>query len=167
MFGMMEAMLSFLRRQIGLRTDAADPAGSLHAKTSGIWQTAGRASLKAIGSDTLQFSADTERSTTSNTSTKLKEIIVAVGGVVRVSFDLKHSTGSSTFSYAQIYRNGVPWGTQRQTDSTSYITYTEDIYVNKGDLIQLYAWGDTCWVRNFRIKWSDSFEPYLGMVVQN
>ena len=32
MFGMMEAMLSFLRRQIGLRTDTADPAGSLHAK---------------------------------------------------------------------------------------------------------------------------------------
>lgn len=32
MFGMMEAMLSFLRRQIGLRSDAADPAGSLHAK---------------------------------------------------------------------------------------------------------------------------------------
>ena len=34
MFGMMEAMLSFLRRQVGLRTDAADQAGSLHAKVS-------------------------------------------------------------------------------------------------------------------------------------
>lgn len=31
-FGMMEAMLSLLRRQIGLRTDSADAAGSLHAK---------------------------------------------------------------------------------------------------------------------------------------
>ena len=36
MFGMMEAMLSFLRRQVGLRTDAADPAGSLHAKVKDI-----------------------------------------------------------------------------------------------------------------------------------
>lgn len=32
MFGIMEAMLSFLRRQVGLRTDAASSTGSLHAK---------------------------------------------------------------------------------------------------------------------------------------
>ena len=32
MFGIMEAMLSFLRRQVGLRSDVADGAGSLHAK---------------------------------------------------------------------------------------------------------------------------------------
>ena len=31
-FGMIEALLSFMRRQVGLRTDTADPAGSLHAK---------------------------------------------------------------------------------------------------------------------------------------
>lgn len=32
MFGMMEAMLGFVRRQIGLRDDAASATGSLHAK---------------------------------------------------------------------------------------------------------------------------------------
>jgi hypothetical protein len=32
MFGMMEALLSFIRRQVGLRTDAASSTGSLHAK---------------------------------------------------------------------------------------------------------------------------------------
>ena len=36
MFGMMEAMLSFLRRQVGLRTDAADANGSLHAKVGDL-----------------------------------------------------------------------------------------------------------------------------------
>jgi len=36
MFGMMEALLSFLRRQVGLRTDAANAAGSLHAKVTDI-----------------------------------------------------------------------------------------------------------------------------------
>lgn len=36
MFGMVEAMLSFLRRQVGLRNDVADSAGSLHAKTVDI-----------------------------------------------------------------------------------------------------------------------------------
>lgn len=35
-FGFWEAVLSFLTRQIGLRTDAADPAGSLHAKVADI-----------------------------------------------------------------------------------------------------------------------------------
>lgn len=35
-FGFWEAILSFLTRQIGLRTDAADAAGSLHAKTADI-----------------------------------------------------------------------------------------------------------------------------------
>ena len=36
MFGLNEAMLSFLRRQVGLRTDSADAAGSLHAKIGGL-----------------------------------------------------------------------------------------------------------------------------------
>jgi len=38
-FGFWEAILSFLTRQIGLRTDAADPAGSLHAKVRYINDT--------------------------------------------------------------------------------------------------------------------------------
>jgi len=36
MFGMMEAMLSFLRRQVGLRTDSASATGSAHAKLAYI-----------------------------------------------------------------------------------------------------------------------------------
>lgn len=36
MFGFNEAMLSFLRGQVGLRTDSADPDGSLHAKVKDI-----------------------------------------------------------------------------------------------------------------------------------
>jgi len=31
-FGLNEALISFIRRQVGLRTDSADPDGSLHAK---------------------------------------------------------------------------------------------------------------------------------------
>jgi hypothetical protein len=38
-FGMMEAMLSFLRRQIGLRTDSASTSGSLHAKVANLINT--------------------------------------------------------------------------------------------------------------------------------
>ncbi len=36
MFGMMEAVLSFIRRQVGLRTDGASASGSLHAKANAI-----------------------------------------------------------------------------------------------------------------------------------
>lgn len=36
MFGMMEALLSFLRRQVGLRTDVASATGSLHAKVKDV-----------------------------------------------------------------------------------------------------------------------------------
>lgn len=43
MFGMMEAMLSFLRRQVGLRTDTASATGSLHAKTADVKESLGAA----------------------------------------------------------------------------------------------------------------------------
>lgn len=36
MFGVMEALLSFIRRQVGLRTDAGDANGSLHGKVKKI-----------------------------------------------------------------------------------------------------------------------------------
>jgi len=36
MFGIMEALLSFIRRQVGLRTDAASSTGSLHAKVADL-----------------------------------------------------------------------------------------------------------------------------------
>lgn len=36
MFGIMEALMSFIRRQVGLRTDAADAGGSLHGKIGNI-----------------------------------------------------------------------------------------------------------------------------------
>ena len=36
MFGLNEALMSFIRRQVGLRTDIANPDGSLHAKARDI-----------------------------------------------------------------------------------------------------------------------------------
>ena len=36
MFGLPEALMSFIRRQVGLRTDAADASGSVHAKLTHI-----------------------------------------------------------------------------------------------------------------------------------
>jgi hypothetical protein len=43
--------------------------------------------------------------------------------------------------YARIYKNGVAHGTERSTGSTTGATWTEDITVAAGDLIQLYLKG--------------------------
>jgi hypothetical protein len=53
MFGMAEALLSFLRRQVGLRTDAASDTGSLHAKVKTANDRIGAANPSAAGTDTL------------------------------------------------------------------------------------------------------------------
>jgi hypothetical protein len=41
MFGLPEALMSFIRRQVGLRTDTADATGSLHAKIADLKEFAG------------------------------------------------------------------------------------------------------------------------------
>lgn len=52
-FGMMEALLSFMRRQVGLRTDAASASGSLHAKVAEELARMGTKNPTAGGTDTL------------------------------------------------------------------------------------------------------------------
>jgi len=151
-YDFLEPVLNFVRRQVGLRTDSASETGSLHAKLNN-----GVKILKLVASDVLQFSADTERTTTSDTYTKLKEIKVDWQGRIRVSFDL-HSTTTLYAAVALIYINGVAVGTNRTTGSLTYVTFTEDIDVQEGDFVQLYARRGnstvTAYVRNFRTYWS-------------
>jgi hypothetical protein len=102
--------------------------------------------------------SNTERTTVELSYTKLKEIVVGAGGVLRIAFDLKTNGGGS--AVARIYRNGVAVGTE-QTDSTgSYVTQTEDIAGwQPGDLCQLYAktsGGTTADVCNFKLSASTS-----------
>lgn len=75
-----------------------------------------------------------------STYAKVKEISVGKGGVVTVSFRLAASlSGSSSFAaVGRIYVNGVAIGTERTTTSASFVTYTENITINAGDLVQLY-----------------------------
>lgn len=109
-------------------------------------------SVTLVAGTTLLCSADTERYSESQTYTKLKEIVISTGsGVITVSFDLKGSGGDN--AYGRIYRNGVAVGTERQRQSTAYETFSENISVANGDLIQLYFkaayYG---YVMNFRIS---------------
>ncbi len=110
-------------------------------------------------STTLLKSNDTEESTSNTDWTLIKEIRVPIGlsttSTFSVYFEGKRIAG--TYAYFQIYRNGVPVGTERYTTSTTYVSWTEDINgVKPGDFLQIYGYatvaGYSVWVRNFRIR---------------
>lgn len=158
--------MSFIRRQVGLRTDSANVSGSLHAKVSEFRNFAGAyLALKgSIASDTLRTSADTERSHTGPGIEIVKSIRVFVRGTIRVSFELR-SASSEFPAQGRIYKNGDPHGSVRHTTSLSYVTFTEDIEVTEGDYVQLAIGGipTTSFCRNFRIYYD--YRTYDNVVI--
>lgn len=116
-----------------------------------IWFTA---------SNTLQASADTERSEANTVAYQLKKAITLwyypLWWTIRVKFDLKTSNWSN-FARGKVYKNWSPIWTERTNNTTNYITYSEDFTITgTNDSIQLYAYQDSwSWsvamVRNFRI----------------
>lgn len=104
------------------------------------------------GSGLLAAYSDSESSTSSLSTVKLKEIEVGKSGSLTISFELKGDAGQQN---AAIYKNGSQVGTLRSNTSTTYIYYIENISGwQEGDLCQLYGDKDTSgtmFVRNFRI----------------
>jgi hypothetical protein len=97
-----------------------------------------------VGSTTIA-SATTLEPTQSATPVLLKEIKISSSGsgTVDVQFDLKTQSDSAS---ARIYKNGVAFGTERTTTSTSFVTYNEYLNVSPNDLIQIYVWGTGSYV---------------------
>jgi len=105
-------------------------------------------------SDTLLASADTERTSTSLTYEKKKEISCEGDGTYRVKFSLKCL--ESQWVYGRIYRNGVAVGIEQGSVSNTYEEKSEDIAGWKiGDRIELYlkrsAAATTAYCSNFRV----------------
>jgi len=175
MFGLGEAMLGFLRRQVGLRTDTADANGSLHAKTTGIFNDAvaiknsvnsGVLSKQCVPSNNQKFIDTSVRSHNSVSVAKIYEILIMVSGGVKVSFAMRSGSASCT-AYGQIYINGVPVGVERSTAIQSYTTFTENIMVSAGDRLQL--WGKasisaSIYFKDFEVLF-DVVEPGLIQVL--
>ena len=160
----MEAMLSFLRRQVGLRTDAADATGSLHAKLAHM--TATLPGRLAYVSNTLQISADTERSVTDVSSyTLMKEVQVNVPGYIRLSWEGNRSSYLTDNRFAICVNNVVVIGDILPGEkSPSFTTHTYDIPVRAGDVIGLLGKTDdnnTVTVRNFRIYYDVGNSPVV------
>jgi hypothetical protein len=135
---------------VATQTDLTDGGSTiLHTHTT----------IKAVASDTLKQSADTERSTTSNSYVGVKDILIdniqAGLSSIRIKFDLKNG-GSSYNAYGRVYINGVDVGTERSTNSTTYVTFSEDFSVKNGDRIYLFikeqtASPNTAYAKNFRL----------------
>lgn len=71
---------------------------------------------------------------------KIGEIQVKRGGTVRVSFNMSVDH-SAWRAYGRVYVNGVAVGSERSTSSVTSSAFTENITVEAGDLVQLYAKG--------------------------
>lgn len=76
-------------------------------------------------------------STVATTYTVMVQRRVYATGTVRVIWSLQSGDGTNTV-YGRIYKNGTAVGTERSTTSGTAVTYTDDISVSSGDVLQLY-----------------------------
>jgi len=72
-FGMMEALLSFFLRQVGLRTDAASATGSAHAKLAYIAANTG---IKSIQRGVINLGTSATSATATITSVNTSKAMV-------------------------------------------------------------------------------------------
>lgn len=126
--------------------------------------------FEIVASDALQTSADTEQIISETSYTKLKEIKYNdLTGTIRIKFDIRDNAGNGTV-YAKIYKNGVAVGSERSDGSGSYQTFSEDIAVVSGDLIQVYCRDDGVhygYVRNFRIYYTKAVKAVANTINTN
>lgn len=118
-------------------------------------------------SDTLNISADTERSTASSTYTKLKEITIWFPGTIRIKYDLKRAFSTV---YGRVYVNDLAVGGELYPDAVgSYETESvSSLQVSPGDKVSLYckaSGGDTCYTRYFRIYFDKTSLTADGTVI--
>lgn len=118
-----------------------------------------------IASDELRLSSDTELNASNTGYLICKEIGVNMAGIWRIKFSLKASSGDE--AYGKIYKNGVALGTERENTTTAWVEYSEDLWFDVGDLVQLYTKaknvGDVWYAKNFRLY--GDFGQYYGSVV--
>jgi hypothetical protein len=125
-----------------------------HPTLQGVWKYYDKRLSIVLPSENLRHSNDATKYIYNTSATKAKEITNGIRGKWRVKFQLYSYVGGAT-AYAQIYRNGSAYGLSRATTSSTPVTYTEDLFFDVADLIQLYAYTDNAdfpaVVQNFRL----------------
>lgn len=127
--------------------------------------------LRFAASDTIRDSADTSVIVSSTTYTQIFSTQVPLyyvtGAHLRIKFDLMGDGGYPVTVYGQIYINGAAVGTERSNATSEWITYSEDIPVNPGDTVEVWARTSltsttyTHEISNIRVCCTDSI--YLGI----
>jgi len=112
--------------------------------------------LGTVASGNVKNSNDTEKTTTSTTPVKLKEIKINqnYSGSIRVIWLMACEQGRGV--WGQVYKNGTPVGSEQGTGSQGWQSFTQDISggLQGGDLIQIYvraASGDTGHIKNMKL----------------
>jgi hypothetical protein len=111
MFGMMEALLGFVRRQMGLRSDAPSASGSVHAKLANITNKIGTTSDTRASNTLFGWSNSTIKSiqtgvtdmstnTTSTTNVTISSV-VPEKSIVILNCEFGTANDISTFAKAQ------------------------------------------------------------------
>lgn len=75
-------------------------------------------------------------------------------GIYRVKYSIRPYPPSDSYTvYSQIFRNGAAHGTYRATSGGSFVTYSEDLFFNAGETVELYlgisSGGSGCQMQNF------------------
>jgi len=104
-------------------------------------------------SDTILHDNSAEATTAAAAYEKVKEIINPLSGLARIKFAAQVLPGGND-AYIKIYINDIAVGTERLEQDGFYGTWSEDLPIADGDLIQLYAYttgAPVCWVKDFQI----------------
>lgn len=130
------------------------------------------ATAEMLASGNVKNSNDTERTTTSTTAVKLKEIRINknYSGTLRVVWLMACEKGYGV--WGQVYKNGTPIGTEQGTGNLYPTAFTQDISggLAAGDLIQIYlraASGDTGHVKNMKLAFDWLLTKVMNWILSN
>jgi len=84
------------------------------------------------------FAVAAEGSGHNTTYAVVRKYRTSYAGTIRIKFALKISNNYFSAS-ARIYKNGVAYGTERSTNSTTYVAFSEDLAFADGDTIEIWA----------------------------
>lgn len=130
---------------VGVDTDTASSNGSLHAKSKAIFNAigAGVNFKSAVASDTSKILITTDVNSTSTTAEIKRAVFVNISGQIRVKFKLSRwGAGGAPTAYAEIRVNNILIKTENTT-STTYVTFTNDIYIPYGAIVSLWLYGSS------------------------
>lgn len=86
---------------------------------------------------------------------KILDYKLSYPGLYRIKFGLRAQSVSGT-AYAQIYKNGIAYGTERSVYGNNNVAFTEDLLFSKDDNVQVYIKCTTApsypaWLTDFQI----------------